>query len=49
MGGDNLLIVYDKNMRKIGVLENAFSASVSRRANELWTASFSNKKKESSA
>jgi len=40
--GDGILLkVYDKNMRAIGVLENAFSASVQRRANQLWTASFS--------
>lgn len=36
-----MLKVHDKNMRAIGVLENAFSASVQRRANQLWAASFS--------
>lgn len=36
-----MLKIYDKNMKAIGVLENAFSASVQRRANQLWTASFS--------
>lgn len=36
-----MLTVYDRNMRKIGQLENAFQVGISRRANQLWTASFS--------
>jgi hypothetical protein len=36
-------------MQPIDILENAFDAGVERRANELWTASFSKEKKESSA
>ena len=36
-----MLKVYDKNMKPIGILENAFDAGIERRANELWTASFS--------
>jgi len=36
-----LLTVYDKNLKPIGILENAFHVPVSRKANELWTASFS--------
>lgn len=39
--GDTLLKVYDRNLKPIGILENAFDAPVNRRANELWTASFS--------
>src|SRR5690625_373660 len=34
------LTVRDRDMRKIGVLENAYNISVERRVNELWTASF---------
>src|SRR5690554_46489 len=35
------LVVRDKDMRRIGELENAYDVSVERRVNELWTASFS--------
>ncbi|WP_363549528.1 phage tail spike protein [Caldifermentibacillus hisashii] len=36
-----MLTVYDKNLKPIGILENAFHVPVNRKANELWTASFS--------
>src|SRR5690554_1646871 len=34
------LIIYDKNLKKLGTLENAHNVSVERRANQLWSASF---------
>lgn len=36
-----MLTIKNKNMVEEGVLENAFEISVTRRVNELWTASFS--------
>src|SRR5690625_3034888 len=41
VGVDEGLVVYDSEMRKIGVLEKAHNISVERRVNELWVASFS--------
>ncbi len=41
-----MIVVKDKQMRKIGKLENANSIGVERRVNELWTASFSLPKKD---
>ncbi len=35
-----MIVVKDKQMRKIGKLENAHDINVERRVNELWTASF---------
>src|SRR5690554_8205563 len=34
------LIIYDKNLKKLGTLENAHNVSVERRVNQLWSASF---------
>lgn len=36
-----ILIVKDRNQRELGVLENAYNISVTRKVNELWTAKFS--------
>lgn len=36
-----MLKVYDKNLRPIGVLENAYNIGIVRRVNEVWTANFS--------
>jgi len=36
-----LIVVKDKNLSDIGILENAYSVGVKRLTNELWTASFS--------
>lgn len=41
MNGRTSLVVKDKDLRKIGLLENTYNISVERRVNELWTASFS--------
>ena len=40
IGGDTLLIVKSRNQTELGVLENAYNISVTRRVNALWTASF---------
>ena len=36
-----MIVVKDKNLSDIGILENAYSVGVKRLTNELWTASFS--------
>jgi phage minor structural protein len=36
-----LIVVKDKNLSDIGILENAFNVGTNRLVNELWTASFS--------
>lgn len=38
---DTRVIVYDNQMRKQAILENAFNIGYSKKLNELWTASFS--------
>lgn len=35
------LIVYDRSLKAVGLLDNAYNVGVDRRVNELWTASFS--------
>lgn len=36
-----MLTVFDKNLKPVGVLENAYAVSYERRVNQLWNASFS--------
>ncbi len=38
---DTRVIVYDSDMKKVAILENAFNIGYSKKLNELWTASFS--------
>lgn len=37
---DNIIRVYDRNMRKLAYLENAYNIGYSLKLNELWTAQF---------